>query len=356
MASISLPSSKQGIPPYPAVPSQTPPSSSSFWSWASPVTSRYNRFAEWRRESLGLTNPGTAENLLKEVKATHVTNFIFDGARADLTQILSMNPAFQVTHTFSLAAQTAPPQYNFGAVFANSQVFMQGGVDHDGNLTARFNYGSSPSNVTKMQAQASSTPGGHSMLQLEHDYLGSDFSLNAKAVNPSPTDFSGIYVGNYLQSITKNLAVGVEALYQRGNIPGLTELGTTYLARYAAKNWIATAQAQSSGILQTTYWQKLGEKLEVAADLQLIATPQRRDAIATVGAKYTLRTATFRAQFDSSGKVSALLEQQLAPTFAFLVAGEIDHVKSTSKVGVGIMIESSSLTPDEAGHPPQAPY
>jgi hypothetical protein len=36
---------------------------------------------------------------------------------------------------------------------------------------------------------------------------------------------------------------------------------------------------------------------------------------------------TFRAQVDSTGKVSAYLEQRFTPTFAFLVAGEIDHFK-----------------------------
>jgi mitochondrial import receptor subunit TOM40 len=36
---------------------------------------------------------------------------------------------------------------------------------------------------------------------------------------------------------------------------------------------------------------------------------------------------TMRAQVDSNGKVAALLEQRFAPTFAFLVGGEIDHVK-----------------------------
>ena len=181
----------------------------------------------------------------------------------------------------------------------------------------------------------SSAPDGNNLLQVEHDYTGSDFSMNVKAVNPDPTDLSGIYIGNYLQSITKNLAVGIETLYQRTNFGGPMglaagpEISSSYLAKYTGtnKDWIATAQFQSSGILQSTYWQKLGEKLEVAADLQLIAAPQRRDAIATVGAKYSLRQATFRAQVDSTGKVSALLEQQLAPTFSFLVAGEIDHFK-----------------------------
>jgi mitochondrial import receptor subunit TOM40 len=57
--------------------------------------------------------------------ATHLTNFIFDGARADLMKGLSMDPAFQVTHSFQLASQSAPPTYSFGALFANAKVGLQ---------------------------------------------------------------------------------------------------------------------------------------------------------------------------------------------------------------------------------------
>lgn len=166
------------------------------------------------------------------------------------------------------------------------------------------------------------------MLQVEHDYQGVDYNVNAKVINLWPADLTGIYIGSYLQSFTKNIALGVEGFYQRPT-PDMAELNTSYLAKYTSdnKDWIATAQLQPQGILQTTYWQKLSEKVEVAADLQVIAAPQRRDAIATLGAKYDLRMATFRAQVDSSGKVSALLEQRFAPTLAFLLSGEIDHFK-----------------------------
>lgn len=328
-----------------SAPSSSKPSS---FSALSPLTNVYRRFSDWR-SALGLPNPGSVENLQKEIKNTHLTNFFFDGARADLMKGLSMDPAFQVTHSFSLASQSAPPSYNFGAVFANQQVFLQGSVDHEGNVNARLNQGWSPTNVTKIQAQLSSQA-GHNMIQLEHDYQGLDYSVNAKAINPSPTDGTGVYVSTYLQSITQKLALGVESVYQHQSAQ-LTDFSMSYLAKYtgANKDWIATASVQPAGILQATYWHKLSEKVEAAADLQLIAAPGRRDAIATLGAKYDLRMSTFRAQLDSTGKVSALLEQRFAPTFAFTVAGEIDHFKNSAKVGVGVMIESTSLTPEEMG-------
>ncbi|EPQ58732.1 hypothetical protein GLOTRDRAFT_27444, partial [Gloeophyllum trabeum ATCC 11539] len=336
--------------PYPS--SSTKSSAwSPFYSAVSPFTRTYDRFSQWRSD-LALPCPGSVENLQKEVKSTHLTHFIFDGARADLTKTLSTNPAFQVTHSFNLASQSAPPSYNFGAVFANDQVFMQGGVDHEGSVNARFNKGWTPNLVTKMQAQLSSQA-GHNMIQIENDYSGRDYNLNVKAINPSPADFSGIYVGSYLQSLTRNLALGFETMVQRPT-PDMTELSTSYVAKWTStdKNWIATALLQQPGILQATYWQKLSEKVDVAADLQVISAPTRRDAVATLGAKWDLRMSTFRAQLDSTGKVSALLEQRFAPTFAFIIGGEIDHFKNAAKIGVGVMIESSSLTPEEMGMPP----
>ncbi|KAH7103908.1 eukaryotic porin/Tom40 [Auriculariales sp. MPI-PUGE-AT-0066] len=311
--------------------------------------------------SLQLPNPGTVENLQKEVKNVHLTNYFFDGARADLNKTLSASPFFQVTHSFALASPTALPSYTFGAVYAKEDKhLLQGSVDYQGNVNARLNHYWAPANVTKFQAQLSQQD-GHNMIQMEHDYQGRDFSFNARSINPSPTDLAGIYMTSWLQSVTKSLAFGTEALYQRS--AGQSEMNLSYLVKYTSgqRDWIGTAQFQPTGLLMATYWQRLSEKVEVAAELQLVAarSAQRRSAVATLGAKYELRMSTFRAQLDSTGKVSALLEQRFAPSFAFLFAGEIDHFKPSlsterSKVGVGVMIESSSLMPEEMGQP--SPY
>ncbi len=54
--------------------------------------------------------------------ATQLTNFMFDGARADLSKVLSANPAFQVTHAFTLGSQTQEPSYNFSSLFISDRV------------------------------------------------------------------------------------------------------------------------------------------------------------------------------------------------------------------------------------------
>jgi mitochondrial import receptor subunit TOM40 len=196
-------------------------------------------------------------------------------------------------------------------------------------VDGRFNYGWSGSDVSKIQAQISATPASPSIVQLEHDRHGRDYTLSLKAYNPSPVDLTGIYSASYLQSVSPNLALGLDCVLQRP-IPNVAEAALSYLAKWsgAKKDWVATAQFQpAQGVIQSTYWQKLGERVEAAADLTIIPSlvPAERKALGTVGAKYDFRSATFRAQLDSRGRISALLEQRLTGNFAVLIAGEIDH-------------------------------
>ncbi len=230
----------------------------------------------------------------------------------------------------------------------------------------------SPSNITKIQGQLAQTA-GHSMIQIEHDQFGAHHSLNLKTINPSPTDLTGIHMVSFLHSFGPRLSLGFESIIQNPQ-PGIFERSTSWLAKLTSlpdlsssaaaaltpvgaapiptpfvPSWTATAQLQPTGNIQATYFQKLSDKVDVALDLQTLIQPAsmmgpaKREAVATLGAKYEFRMATFRGQVDSNGKVGMLLEQRFTPAFAFLVGGEIDHVKNTSKLGVGIMIESSTM-------------
>jgi len=75
-----------------------------------------------RRQALGLKNPGTVENVSREVlKDVFLNNHTFSGMRADLMKSFSMNPVFQISHAFTMGAQGIPP-YTFAAVFGNNKV------------------------------------------------------------------------------------------------------------------------------------------------------------------------------------------------------------------------------------------
>lgn len=216
------------------------------------------------------------------------------------------------------------------------------------------------------------------MFQIEHDHLGPHYSLNLKTINPSPLDGTGLHFVSLLHSFTPRLSAGFETIIQRTS-PTESIPATSYLLKYTSgpnarltepsllppapgsaapaapfsPSWTATAQLQPSGNIQTTYFHKLSDKVDVALDLQTgiqpasFMGPAKREATATFGAKYEFRMSTFRGQIDSNGKVGMLVEQRMNPAIAFLFGGEVDHAKNTSRFGMGVMIETASMTPEE---------
>lgn len=204
---------------------------------------------------------------------------------------------------------------------------------------ARGNYRWSSLLTTKCQAQIA--PGaGQGMLQIDNDITGKDFSASIKSINPSYIEggLTGIFVGSYLQSLTPRLAVGFEAMWQRAGLNAGPETILSYCGKYRGSDWIAVAQLQAQGGLNTSYWRRLADKLEAGVDLNLQIAPSmnggslmggglRKEAMTTMGAKYDFKTATFRAQLDSTGKLSCLLEKRVLPPVQIAFAGEMDHVK-----------------------------
>lgn len=299
-----------------------------------------------------------------------LANWMFDGARADVAKVISGNPAFQLTHSFSLGSTTRPAAYNFGVIFANAKVrreargkkgrrrktnlpqtFLQGGLDGSGSLTMRANQTWSARDLSKIQAQVTDKP-GHTMVQFEHDHIGDHYTFSWKSINPNLLDFTGIHMASLLHSVSPRLSLGFETVIQYPE-PAILQTATSYVAKLTSlpnpvaaltptapglpspfvPSWTATGHLQPDGNIQATYYQKLSDKVDVALDFQTILRPQsmlgpaKREALTTLAAKYDFRMATFRGQIDSAGKVGMYLEQRFTPAFAFLVAGEIDHAK-----------------------------
>jgi mitochondrial import receptor subunit TOM40 len=81
----------------------------------------YTGFQE-RREALGLSNPGSVDNISKEVdRDVFLTNQAFSGLRAEIAKSFSMSPMFQVSHSLSMGSQALSP-YNFSAMYGSPKV------------------------------------------------------------------------------------------------------------------------------------------------------------------------------------------------------------------------------------------
>jgi len=220
---------------------------------------------------------------------------------------------------------------------------MQATVDNDGQVGGRFNYRWFPGVVSKTNVQLSpgSAP-GQSVFTTDVDYTGADFSASIKAFNPSVLDGSltGILIGTYLQAITPRLSLGLETVWQRPAASHGPETALSYVARYVSDEWIASMQFQGQGALQATFYRKIADRVEAGVDCQLtfaggmargggggMMGGPRREGITTLGAKYDFRNSTFRAQVDSQGKLSCLLEKRVAPAVTLTFSADIDHGK-----------------------------
>jgi mitochondrial import receptor subunit TOM40 len=81
----------------------------------------YSAFQE-RREALGLSNPGTVENIHSEVqRGVFLNNLSFSGLRAELTKAFSAAPLFQVSHALSMGSQAQAP-YAYTALYGSPKV------------------------------------------------------------------------------------------------------------------------------------------------------------------------------------------------------------------------------------------
>ena len=82
------------------------------------------------------------------------------------------------------------------------------------------------------------------------------------------------------------------------------DTAVSYVARYNAGNWIASAQLQAQGALIASFWRKVTDKVEAGLETQVAATmKQVADPLmgvgfepviegqTTIGAKYEYRTA-----------------------------------------------------------------
>lgn len=75
-----------------------------------------------RREALGLSNPGTVDQIAKEVQRdVFLTNQTFSGLRAELNKSFSIYPLFQISHAFSSGSQMLSP-YTFLALYGTDNV------------------------------------------------------------------------------------------------------------------------------------------------------------------------------------------------------------------------------------------
>eukprot|EP00958_Prasinococcus_capsulatus_P011524 scaffold1146_cov399-Prasinococcus_capsulatus_cf.AAC.13 len=257
---------------------------------------------------------------------------MFEGCRFDITKPL--NQKFALTHSVFMGSVEVPhaqagqvikvpgSTYEFGANLIDSKVMLIGRILTDGRMSGRIKYDFNDQFSTKLQCQLTNEE-HYSQAMLDVDYKGLDCQSQLKLGN------NAFYGFNYIQSVTKNLALGGEAFWlghQRKSGFGLA-------ARHdSEEGHVSTLQVASTGLVSLSYWHKVSEKVALASDFMY--NWNTRESTASVGYDYMFRNCRLRGKIDQSGVVSAFLEEKLNVGITFLLSGEIDHVKVRTKLSM----------------------
>jgi mitochondrial import receptor subunit TOM40 len=315
-----------------------------------------------RKKSLQLDPSGSYESLHKEARGivaylrssyvgVSLSHMLFEGGKADLAKGISQS--FQISHSYTLGGGTGPyampPTYHFASIFVQGKHLLHGMFDTNGTVQGKYQYTPVDGLAARIQSQLSKQE-GQSMVQMEMDWVGADNAINVKAINPDiiSSDLgTGIFIASAMQSIHKNIAIGIESVTQRVPHPHkrrqiLQETVGSIAARilFPTKNDVLTVQLQQSNALQATFWHKVSDRVELAADWQAVLAGPRPDSSCSIALKLDYKQACIRAQVDTQAKVGLLYEEKLFPGFSLVMSGELDHAKGTSKWGLGVNLEN----------------
>ncbi|CAH9073444.1 unnamed protein product [Cuscuta europaea] len=259
---------------------------------------------------------------------------LFEGMRFDFTKAL--NQSFSLSHSVFMGPTEVPSQstetlkiptahYEFGANFIDPKLFLIGRVMTDGRLNARVKCDLSDALSVKANAQISDEP-HMSQGMVNFDYKGKDYRMQLQMGN------GGLLGASYIQSVTPHLSLGGEVFWAGQH----RKSGIGYAARYNTDKMVASGQVASTGLVALNYVQKVSEKVSLASDLMYNYIAG--DVTASVGYDYMLRQCRLRGKIDSSGCVSAFLEERLNMGLNFILSAAIDHKKKDYKFGYGLTI------------------
>ncbi|XP_065347725.1 mitochondrial import receptor subunit TOM40 homolog 1-like [Cloeon dipterum] len=289
-----------------------------------------------------LINPGPMEELHRKCK--EVFPMTFEGAKFMVNKGVSQH--FQISHTLNISSvNPAQSGYKFGANYVGtnqispSEAFpiFAGDIDPSGTLNANIIHLIQPRILGRFvsKIQASKVVG----MQGSMDYKGDDFTASLTAANTDIVTNSGVLVGHYLQSVTKNVALGAELAYQYGpQVPGFHATVINVAGRYTCDQFTASGTVGASGV-HACYYQKCSDTLQIGVELETNLRIQ--ESTAQIGYQIDLPKANcvFKGMVDTSWTVGAVLEKRLLPMpFTLSLSGTMNHRNGQFRLGCGFVL------------------
>ncbi|XP_077290039.1 mitochondrial import receptor subunit TOM40 homolog 1-like [Arctopsyche grandis] len=287
-----------------------------------------------------LDNPGNLDEIHKKCKEVMPVNF--EGCKLMINRGINNN--FQISQTITMSSMS-PSGYKIGATYVGSkqisptEVFpvILGDVDPDGNLNLNFIHQLTPSWKCRAVGQLQAMRLAAAQISAEHQ--GSIHTATLTMSSQEWKEGSGVVLAQYLQSVTKPLALGAEIAYQRSpKIPGGEIAVVSAAARYNTDDTEIAAKVGLAG-LQLTYYKQASEQLQIGAEVETSFRGQ--ESVGTIGYQIQIPRAelVFRGMVDSNWNVGAVLEKRFTPLpFSFALSGMANQSKQQYRFGVGFIV------------------
>ena len=275
-------------------------------------------------------------------KARDIFPTCFEGAKLQVNKGLSSH--FQVSHTLSIAQMNTG--YRFGATYVGQKQvgpneaypILLGDTDASGNTSATLVH--QFLDLYRLRLQGQIQKGKINGAQGTLERRSRLHTWGVTLANVDLLSESGIVVGSFLRRLTNKLDVGAELVYQYGKqIPGAQMSALSYAVRYTSPLWTAAATFGSSGA-HLSYFHRQHDTLAFGVDFE--CNSNVGEAVTTIAYQADIpeEGVTMRASVDTNWNVAGVFEKKLGQQLPFTLAisGLFNHVKSSGKFGVGLII------------------
>jgi len=277
--------------------------------------------------------PGNFDELHKPVK--DLAFVPYEGLRFTANRGLSSH--FQVQHTVNLSNETSA--YRFGATYVGTKQpspteaypIMVGEMNTSGDLQAQLIHLFGKSIKFKCVAQTKG-PKIKSLQAGADVQLGSS-SISLLAADPDVFNKSGMFIAQYLQGLTPNLAVGADIIYQRS--PVRQNSIVSFAARYRMPQWQIASTVGSAGV-HFSFYRKANDNVQVGVEFE--AARKNLESITSLCYQMDIpkMNLLFRGMVNSEWTIGSSFEKRLLPfPIALNMTATYNIKQDKTTVGLG---------------------
>jgi mitochondrial import receptor subunit TOM40 len=265
----------------------------------------------------------------------------FDGFRLETQKTISKN--LLTSHIVQLGSSMAPYIYQFGPTYQSANSLMLARIGLEKDLMAHLERKITPNLTAKLNLQGDLNKVSKTVYDIGLEHTSSHLALAGKAIYSG----SWIYQANVTRRVSPNIQAGVDLTYLTALKLSFAQAGMRWALGHNSvfAQFARTPNFQSmkndSNSIKVNYTRTVTPRCAVGTEYEL-TLPFAASALRFCYF-YTFRQARVQGSIDTSGKISATLQEMHGLSFS----GVIDYVEGLYKFGFALRLNPGPEGPEE---------